>query len=85
MNSRTSHVDFLDDIRGIAILAVFCFHSLQAAFGFDHLPWSGLFRSFDVSYKRPALSARCPSVIALKAIVSTQQTIIVTNTPFQPQ
>jgi hypothetical protein len=31
-----------------------------------------------------ALSTLCPSVIALKAIVSTQQATIVTKTPFQP-
>jgi len=43
------HLPFLDGIRGIAILAVFLFHSLGASFGFDKLQWDGLFRDFDVS------------------------------------
>jgi peptidoglycan/LPS O-acetylase OafA/YrhL len=49
MKTPARHVDFLDYIRGIAILGVFCFHSLGAAFGSSQLPWSGHFRSFDVS------------------------------------
>lgn len=43
------HLPFLDGIRGIAILAVFLFHSLGASFGFDKLQWNGLFRDFDTS------------------------------------
>jgi peptidoglycan/LPS O-acetylase OafA/YrhL len=43
------HLPFLDGIRGIAILAVFLFHSMAASFGFSTLGWVGLFRDFDVS------------------------------------
>jgi peptidoglycan/LPS O-acetylase OafA/YrhL len=49
MNNDKSHLPFLDGIRGIAILAVFLFHSLGASYGFDNLPWAGMFRDFDVS------------------------------------
>jgi len=42
------HIDFLDPIRGIAILLVFLFHSLGAAFGRDELPWGQWFRDFTV-------------------------------------
>lgn len=38
---------FLDGIRGIAILVVFLYHGIFATFGYDKLPWKGLFRSFD--------------------------------------
>jgi peptidoglycan/LPS O-acetylase OafA/YrhL len=49
MDSVSSrHVDLLDDIRGIAIVGVFAFHCLAAAFGFGELPWSGWFRNLDV-------------------------------------
>ena len=41
------HYPFLDGIRGIAILWVFLFHSFGAAYGWNHFPWNGLFRSFD--------------------------------------
>jgi peptidoglycan/LPS O-acetylase OafA/YrhL len=46
MKSANKHLPYLDGIRGIAILAVFLFHSLTAAFGYDKLPWSGMFRDF---------------------------------------
>ncbi len=36
---RQRHIDFLDPIRGIAILLVFVYHSLGLAFGQDQLPW----------------------------------------------
>jgi len=49
------HFPFLDGIRGIAILAVFLFHSLGASFGFDKLKWDGIFRDFDVSMSFLAL------------------------------
>ena len=42
------HIDFLDPIRGIAILLVFVFHSLDVAFGRDQLPWGVWFRDFTV-------------------------------------
>ena len=41
-------IDFLDPIRGIAILLVFVFHSLGTAFGRDELPWGPWFRDFNV-------------------------------------
>ncbi|MBV8584727.1 MAG: acyltransferase [Verrucomicrobia bacterium] len=44
-----SHIGFLDMLRGIAILAVFLFHSFNASFGFDTLPWNGLLRDFHIN------------------------------------
>lgn len=46
MSAPRQHLSYLDGIRGIAILAVFLFHSLGASFGFDHLPWAGMVRDF---------------------------------------
>lgn len=43
------HLPFLDEIRGVAILAVFLFHALGASYGFYTLPWDGLVRDFHVS------------------------------------
>ena len=40
-------IDFLDHVRGIAILLIFVFHGLSATFGFDQLPWNGWRRSFE--------------------------------------
>src|ERR1700730_9917341 len=40
------HVAFLDSLRGLAILLVFTFHSLGAAFSRDTLPWGGWFQNF---------------------------------------
>lgn len=47
-----SRLPYLDGIRGIAILAVFLFHSLKPSFGFFRLEWSGLFPDFNapISY-----------------------------------
>ena len=42
-------IDFLDPIRGVAILLVFGYHSLGAAFGHDQLPWGHWFRDFKVA------------------------------------
>ncbi len=42
-------LEFLDGIRGLAMLAVFLYHSLGAAFGADQLRWSGWTRDFDVT------------------------------------
>ena len=50
MNSNLkTYFPFLDGIRGIAILAVFLFHSLGPAFGHYNLQWDGWFRNFDAS------------------------------------
>jgi hypothetical protein len=43
------HIDFLDYVRAIAIVAVFLFHSLGTACGDDQLPWGTWFREFSVS------------------------------------
>jgi len=43
------HIDFLDPIRGLAILLVFLYHSLGASFGRDALPWGHWFREFTVT------------------------------------
>jgi peptidoglycan/LPS O-acetylase OafA/YrhL len=43
------HIDSLDLFRGVAILAVALFHSLQESFGFDQLGWNGVFRDFNAS------------------------------------
>lgn len=48
MNSSKNHIEFLDQIRGIAILAVFLFHCLSTSFGYDELPWGSWFRDFNV-------------------------------------
>jgi peptidoglycan/LPS O-acetylase OafA/YrhL len=49
MNHAKEHLPFLDGIRGVAILAVFLYHSLGASFGLYQLPWAGMFRDFDTS------------------------------------
>lgn len=48
-HAAADHVTFLDHFRGLAILLVFSFHALCAAFGTCTLPWDGWFRNFDVS------------------------------------
>jgi peptidoglycan/LPS O-acetylase OafA/YrhL len=45
----SGRLDFLDGIRGMAILAVFLYHSLGVAFARDQLRWSGWTRDFDVT------------------------------------
>ena len=58
MQKSSNHIDCLDYIRAIAILAVFFYHSLGTAFGLSKLPWGpGLFRSFSVP---PAFLAMLP-------------------------
>ena len=47
--SLTPHIDFLDPIRGVAILLVFAYHSLGAAFGHDQLAWGRWSRDFNAS------------------------------------
>jgi peptidoglycan/LPS O-acetylase OafA/YrhL len=49
MADSKKHIEFLDHIRGIAIVGVFLFHALTAACGRDQLPWGPLFREFSVS------------------------------------
>lgn len=51
MNRNEEHINFLDYIRGVAILAVFLFHSVFVSFFWlfqrpNELVWSGLFRDF---------------------------------------
>lgn len=50
MNPRIKHLDSIDYIRGIAIIAVLVFHLFLYTFGGDHdgLPWRGWVRSFSV-------------------------------------
>jgi peptidoglycan/LPS O-acetylase OafA/YrhL len=48
--NRETHLDFLDVVRGAAILGVFVFHCVSAAFGVGELPWSGWHRSIDVPW-----------------------------------
>jgi len=42
MRTTEQHVSFLDSIRGVAVLAVFLYHSLGSAFLRFHLPWAGV-------------------------------------------
>ena len=44
-----NHLEIIDLLRGVAILAVFLFHCLGASFGFSQLPWNGLFPGLKVS------------------------------------
>ena len=44
--STDQHIDFLEPVRGFAILMVFLLHSLGTAFGHDQLPWGTWFRDF---------------------------------------
>ncbi len=47
--SINRRIDFLDPIRGVAILLVFAYHSLGTSFGRDQLPWGHWFRNFKVA------------------------------------
>jgi peptidoglycan/LPS O-acetylase OafA/YrhL len=53
MDRLEQPIDFLDYLRGMAIIAVFLFHCLGAAYGGYQLGWNGLFRTF--SGARPFL------------------------------
>ena len=47
--SPKRHLDFLDPLRGFAILLVFLYHALGAAYGMDQLSWGTWTRDFNVS------------------------------------
>lgn len=49
VNQNKGHLPFLDGIRGVAILAVFLFHTVGVSFGNDKIPWKGLFPDFSHS------------------------------------
>jgi peptidoglycan/LPS O-acetylase OafA/YrhL len=42
----SNRIEFLDYVRGIAILSVFLFHSLQESFYFSTLPWYGWLHNY---------------------------------------
>ncbi|MEI9999405.1 MAG: acyltransferase [Verrucomicrobiota bacterium] len=50
MKKTPAHLPFLDHFRGVAVLWVFLFHAVGAAWwdraGFDQLPWVGWWRDF---------------------------------------
>ncbi len=48
MKSPVKHVELLDYLRGIAIIAVLLLHTFSNAFGYDELPWGSWFRQFSV-------------------------------------
>lgn len=48
MKDSARRIDFLDYVRGIAILSVFLYHALITAYGHNALPWERLFRGFSV-------------------------------------
>lgn len=72
MKSQPEHIGFLDLFRGIAILAVFLFHCLGAAFGIDNLPWNGIFRDYSYSKAMVALLplTYCKMSVALFFVIS---------------
>jgi len=49
MESSTKHLGFLDQIRGVAIIAVFLFHVLRVVTGLSTLPWGTWHSDFEVS------------------------------------
>ena len=48
MKSSIKHVELLDYVRGIAIIAVLLLHTLITAYGYGVLTWRGWFRDFSV-------------------------------------
>jgi peptidoglycan/LPS O-acetylase OafA/YrhL len=48
MKQAPAHINFLDHLRGVAILSVFVYHCLQPTFLIMHPPWSGFFRDMNV-------------------------------------
>lgn len=51
MNQPARRIDFIDDVRGIAILSVFLFHAVAAAYGYSMLSWNGWLRDFAAAPK----------------------------------
>lgn len=47
MDGSKRHINFLDQIRGIAIIVVFLFHCLDTSFGYSQLPWGSWIRDFN--------------------------------------
>ena len=50
LKDKSLHIDWLDELRGFAVLFVLAYHCLFWPFKSTHLPWneSGVLRSFDV-------------------------------------
>ena len=46
ITNSIKHLELLDYLRGIAILAVLLFHSLNIVYGHYEIPWKGWFRDF---------------------------------------
>jgi peptidoglycan/LPS O-acetylase OafA/YrhL len=53
MKASQEHIAFLDHIRGVAILSVFLYHSLDPSFGADHFLFKGLWRSWESAGSLP--------------------------------
>jgi peptidoglycan/LPS O-acetylase OafA/YrhL len=47
--SDTEHLSRLDMLRGIAVLLVLWFHWMYPIFGFDRLPWKGMWSNFSAA------------------------------------
>jgi peptidoglycan/LPS O-acetylase OafA/YrhL len=48
MKPPLRNIQLLDYVRGIAILAVLLDHVVKSVYGYEVLPWDGIFRSFSV-------------------------------------
>ncbi len=48
MNNSSKHIELLDYVRAIAIIAVLSFHTLGSTYGYEDLPWDGWLRDFSV-------------------------------------
>jgi len=48
MKNSVKHIELLDYIRAIAIVAVLAFHALASTYGYEELPWDGWLRDFKV-------------------------------------
>ncbi len=46
LSNSGEHLSFLDYLRGVAIMVVFVYHGVIAAYGIDQLDWKGWFRDF---------------------------------------